>query len=100
MRGARAGLAAAADTALIERLENHRDFHFRRQPSRRITGEKSALKFINEVGFCAAFTAGLGVPCLREAIAGVREPELPEHIQHDYAIGMTWQIKDTLPARR
>jgi len=25
---------------------------------------------------------------------------MPEHIQHDYAIGMTWRIKDSLPERR
>jgi hypothetical protein len=81
-------------------LERHRDRHFRRIASRRVSGEKTALRFIEEVGFCSAFTAGLGVPCLREAISGAREPALPEHIQHDYAIGMTWQIKDTLPARR
>ncbi len=65
-----------------------------------MTGEKSALKFIDEVGFCTGFTAGMGVPCLREAIAGTREPSMPEHIQHDYAIGMTWRIKDSLPQRR
>ncbi len=103
MRGTRAAVTSAAsrgDAALGERLERHRDHHFRRIRSRRVTGEKSALAFINEVGFCSAFTAGLGVPSLREAIAGAREPDLPEHIQHDYAIGMTWQIKDTLPARR
>jgi hypothetical protein len=102
MRGAGAavGGAAAGAATLAERLERHRDHHFRRIRSRRVTGEKSALAFINEVGFCSAFTAGLGVPCLREAISGVREPVVPEHIQHDYAIGMTWQIKDTLPARR
>ncbi len=47
-----------------------------------------------------AFTAGLGLPCLREAVAGEREPPLPEHIQHDYAIGVTWRLKDVLPARR
>lgn len=86
--------------ALLEALERHRDHHFRRLESRRLTGEKAALGFINEVGFCTAFSAGLGVPCLREAIAGRREPPLPEHIQHDYAIGMTWQIKDTLAERR
>jgi len=94
----------AIDTArgadLLDALERHRDFHFRRLRSRRVTGERSALAFIDEVGFCTAFTAGLGVPCLREAIAGAREPGLPEHIQHDYAIGMTWRIKDSLPERR
>ena len=86
------GLAAA--------LERHRDYHFRRIPSRRIGGARAALSFIDESGFCTAFTPGLGVPCLREAIAGRREPALPHHIQHDHAIMMTWRLKDELPARR
>ena len=81
-------------------LEAHRDHHFRRIPARRVTGETMALRFINETGFCAAFTAGLGLPCLREAIEGRREPELPHHIQHDRAIMMTWNLKDVLPTRR
>ncbi|HEY2525184.1 MAG TPA: hypothetical protein VGI29_09010 [Candidatus Binataceae bacterium] len=84
----------------LDALERHRDHHFRRVRHRRLSGERAALGFIEEVGFCAAFTAGLGVPCLREAIAGMREPPLPEHIQHDHAIMMTWSIKDTLPAKR
>jgi hypothetical protein len=96
-RGA-AGVTPAP--SIIDALERHRDHHFRRVSSRRVTGEKSALKFIEEVGFCIGFTAGMGVPCLREAIAGTREPSMPEHIQHDYAIGMTWRIKDSLPQRR
>ena len=101
MRRASRGLSAdsiATPQAPIERLESHRDFHFHRVPNRRIAGEKSALRFINHVGFCTAFTPGLGLPCLREAIAGEREPVLPEHIQHDYAIGMTWNLKNILPA--
>jgi hypothetical protein len=93
---ARPRIAASSD--LAEVLERHRDHHFRRIPSRRVSGEKTALQFINETGFCAAFTAGMGVACLREAIEGHREPELPEHIQHDRAIMMTWNIKDALPA--
>ncbi|HZO80231.1 MAG TPA: hypothetical protein VFB33_00930 [Candidatus Binataceae bacterium] len=84
----------------LDALERHRDHHFRRLPHRRISGEHAALRFIEEVGFCAAFTAGMGVPCLREAIEGRREPPLPEHIQHDRAIIMTWNIKDSLPARK
>jgi len=85
--------AAGASPAIdLDTLERHRDHHFRRVPKRRVAGEKSALAFIEEVGFCTGFTAGLGVPCLREAIAGEREPKIPEHLQHDYAIGMTWRI--------
>ena len=79
-------------------LERYRDHHFRRTPARRISGARAALSFIEESGFCSAFTAGLGVPCLREAIEGRREPRLPEHIQHDRAIMMTWRLKDELPA--
>ncbi len=90
----------AAVAISLAALESHRDHHFRRIPKRRVAGEKSALAFINEVGFCTGFSAGSGVPCLREAIAGEREPKIPEHLQHDYAIGMTWGIKDTLPAKR
>jgi len=101
MRSARAAkIETRAAAVSLDRLEGHRDHHFRRVPKRRVAGEKSALAFINEVGFCTGFTAGLGVPCLREAIAGEREPKIPEHLQHDYAIGMTWGIKDTLPAKR
>jgi len=86
--------------SVLDRLEAHRDHHFRRTRTRRITNEKGALAFINDTGFCTGFTAGLGVPCMREAIVGAREPELPEHIQHDHAIGMTWRLKDDLPAQR
>jgi hypothetical protein len=111
MRRARAGIRTAParkkpDARVapapppLEVLERHRDHHFRRVRHRRISGERAALSFIEEVGFCAAFTAGMGVPCLREAIEGMREPPVPEHIQHDRAIMMTWNIKDTLPARK
>jgi hypothetical protein len=111
MRRARAGISAAPVRKSLrarvapappplDALERHRDHHFRRVHHRRISGERAALDFIEEVGFCAAFTAGMGVPCLREAIEGMREPPVPEHIQHDRAIMMTWNIKDTLPARK
>jgi hypothetical protein len=101
VRGASASLAPAdAAATLAARLEAHRDHTFRRLSSRRVTGEQSALAFIDETGFCAAFTPELGVPCLREAIEGRRAPKLPEHIQHDRAIIMTWNLKDRLPARK
>jgi hypothetical protein len=96
---ARRAASSQQDDALADALEHYRDGTFRRLPRLRITSERAALEFINRCGFCAAFTAGLGVPCLREAIAGEREPVLPEHIQHDHAVMMTWRIKDSLPAR-
>src|SRR5271163_1621943 len=84
---------------LAAALERHRDYHFRRTLARRVTNDQNALVFIEESGFCSAFTAGLGVPSLREAIEGRREPELPHHIQHDRAVMMTWRLKDELPLR-
>ena len=105
MRGADREVSARAAGAVVDAvtlaaLERHRDFHFRRIPSRRVSGDKSALKFIGEVGFCTGFTAGLNVPCLREAVMGEREPVAGEHIQHDYGVMTTWRIKDSLPAQR
>jgi hypothetical protein len=104
LRSSRTTIASArpddSGGGIAMRLEAHRDHTFRRLPSRRVTGEESALGFIEETGFCSAFTPGLGVPCLREAIEGRREPKLPEHVQHDPAIIMTWNLKDTLPARK
>ena len=85
---------------ILDALERHRDHHFRRVAARRVSGAKGALRFIEETGFCAAFVAGMGVPCLREAIVGQREPVASEHIQHDYGIVMTWRIKDELPKKR
>ena len=99
-RNSRIGAAEGPRAVLLEPLEHHRDHHFRRIPSRRVSGERTALRFIEEVGFCTAFTAGLDVPCLREAIVGEREPVADEHIQHDYGIMMTWRIKDSLPEKR
>jgi hypothetical protein len=103
-RATSASVRRAAPTlsgdAIAARLEAHRDHTFCRLLSRRVIDESSALRFIEETGFCAAFTAGLGVPCMREAIEGRREPKLPEHIQHDRAIMMTWNLKDVLPARK
>jgi hypothetical protein len=96
----RAQASASIANGLLDLLERHRDHHFRRLQPRRIKNERAALAFINEAGFCSAFTAGLGVPCLREAIEGSREPPLPEHIQHDPAIMMTWRLKDSLPKQR
>jgi hypothetical protein len=89
-----------APPGILDALERHRDHHFRRIATRRVSGERTALRFIEEVGFCTAFTAGLGIPCLREAIVGEREPVTGEHIQHDYGVVMTWRIKNALPEKR
>jgi hypothetical protein len=40
------------------------------------------------------------VPSLWEAVAGRARPRWPKHSHHDAAIGLTWQLKDDLPAAR
>ena len=78
-----------------------RDRRFRRRGAARVTGEASALAFIETVGFCSTFYRfPEGVACLWEAVAGRANPRWPRHSHHDAGVGLTWQLKDTLPARK
>jgi hypothetical protein len=48
-----------------------RDNKFRRSPARRVHGERGALAFVRDVGFCPTFYRfPEGVACLWEAVAG------------------------------
>jgi len=64
-----------------------------------VRGPASALRFLQEVGFSTAFSQEVNLPCLWVAICGRRRPRLPVHTHHDYAIGLTWELKDTLPEK-
>ncbi|PYN70464.1 MAG: hypothetical protein DMD90_01355, partial [Candidatus Rokuibacteriota bacterium] len=64
-------------------------------------GDASALAFIHDVGFCSTFYRfPEGVACLWEAVVGRRNPRWPRRSHHDDGVGLTWQLKDTLPSRR
>jgi hypothetical protein len=83
------------------RLAALRDRRFRRVPDARVTDERSALAFIESVGFCSTFYRfPEGVACLWEAVVGRADPRWPRRSHHDAGIGLTWELKDTLPARR
>ncbi len=85
----------------LARLEALRDRTFRRTPARRIRGAKSALRFINEVGFSLTLSDfGLPVPSLRVAAEGRRNPRWPRRTHHDPAVILAWNLKDELPAKR
>ncbi len=84
----------------LAQLERERDYTFRRTLSRRVRGETSAVRFVEEVGFCTAFSRRVNVPCLWVAICGQRNPRMPAHTHHDYGIGLTWQLKDSLPEKK
>lgn len=82
-------------------IEAWRDRTFRRTPERRIRGERSALAFVNDVGFCFTLSDfGLPVASLYTAVCGRRHPRWPRHSHHDPEIGLTWNLKDSLPAKR
>src|SRR5439155_816665 len=78
-----------------------RDRRFRREPRLRVRSDASALAFIHDVGFCPTFYRfPEGVACLWEAVVGRRNPRWPRRSHHDDGVGLTWQLKDTLPSRR
>jgi len=82
-------------------LHRLRDRRFRRLPARRVQGEREALAFVRDVGFCSTFYRfPEGVACLWEAVTGKANPRWPRHSHHDAGIGLTWDLKDTLPASK
>jgi hypothetical protein len=88
-------------TVAAAALERLRDRRFRRRPALRVRGPAGALAFIREVGFCSTFYRfPEGVACLWEAVVGRARPRWPRHSHHDAGVGLTWELKDTLPAGR
>lgn len=82
-------------------LEQRRDQRFRRLPRLRVHNERTALAFVNDVGFCLVFTNRTHqLPCLWVAVCGRRDPVFPEHSHHDPEWILTWNLKDRLPAKR
>jgi hypothetical protein len=85
----------------LEALERQRDRRFRRLPRLRVHDERTALHFVEDVGFCLVFTNRTqALPCLWVAVCGRRDPVFPEHSHHDAELMLTWNLKDLLPAKR
>ncbi len=82
-----------------EQVQAWRNEKYRRLPHLRVQTEDEALAFLNDVGLAALFSAAdMELPSLWEAICGRSRP-IPEH-HADYELGLTWDWKDTLPARK
>ena len=80
-------------------LHRLRERRFCRVPAHRVRGEPGALAFVRAVGFCSTFYRfPEGVACLWEAVSGKASPRWPRHSHHDAGIGLTWDLKHTLPA--
>jgi len=82
-------------------LEARRARSFRHLPALRVRSARAAGAFVNAVGVCSTFYRfPEGVACLWEAVVGRERPRWPRHSHHNAGIGLTWELKDTLPARR
>jgi len=94
-------LSAPLQRLTWEEIERRRDRIYRRRKELRVTSVAEALDFVNQVGLCFAFAARRSeLPCLWHAVCGERNPQMPEHIQHDWSIGLVWETKDVLAAER
>jgi hypothetical protein len=61
----------------------------------------AALAFVEAVGVCSTFFRFPdGVACLWEAVVGRAKPRWPRRSHHDDGVGLTWRLKDELPAAR
>jgi hypothetical protein len=86
------------DGATLERLRTRR---FRCSGGARVRNAREALTFVVEVGFCSTFYCFPdGVACLWQAVTGRARPRWPRHSHHDAGVGLTWDLKDRLPAAR
>jgi len=78
-----------------------RDRRFRRHRTLRVRTARAAQRFVEAVGFCSTFYCFReGVPCLWEAVVGRARPRWPKRSHHDAGVGLTWRLKDELPAAR
>ena len=85
----------------VEDLEQQRDRRFHRRSRLRVHNERTALQFVEDVGFCLVFSNRTQqLPCLWVAVCGRRDPVFPEHSHHDPELMLTWNLKDLLPAKR
>jgi len=82
-------------------LEAGRARAFRHVPGLRVRSARTAAAFVDRVGICSTFYRFPdGLACLWEAVVGRQRPRWPRHSHHDAGIGLTWELKDSLPARR
>lgn len=81
-------------------VENHRDFHWRRDGVRQVETALQAERFVDEVGFAACLTDSRRPgPSLYIAVCGRRDAVLPRNVQTDAETSLTWQLKDELLKR-
>ena len=85
---------------LPDEIEEFRDQRWRREEARRVESVYDAERFIEDVGFAAAFSDSRRPgPSLYVAVCGRRDAVLPRNVQTDPETSLTWQLKDELIQR-
>jgi hypothetical protein len=81
-------------------IEEHRDQHWRREPTRQIETAHEAERFIEQVGFAACLTDSRRPgPSLYVAVCGRRDAVMPRNVQKDPEASLTWELKDEIVRR-
>jgi hypothetical protein len=81
-------------------IEDHRDFHWRREGMRQVETAVEAERFIEHVGFAFCLTdCRRPGPSLYVAVCGRRDAVMPRNVQKDEEASLTWQMKDQIIAR-
>jgi hypothetical protein len=85
---------------LPEEIEGYRDRMWFREPELRVEDVHAAERFIQSVGFCAAFgDSRRPGPSLFIAVCGRRDTQMPRNVQKDPESSLTWVLKDELMRR-
>jgi len=81
-------------------VDEHRDYHWRRDATRQVETVAQAERFIEQVGFAAALTDSRRPgPSLYVAVCGRRDAVMPRNVQKDPEASLTWTLKDDVVRR-
>jgi hypothetical protein len=87
-------------TQIPDEIEDYRDYHWRREPTRLVETAVQAERFVEQVGFTACLTdVRRPGPSLYVAVCGRRDAILPRNVQKDPEASHTWRLKDELLRR-
>jgi hypothetical protein len=91
--------ATPLQTIHFKDIANLRAPHYRWSADLKVKRQSEAVRFINDVGIALLFPGNsLPLPDLWSAINGY-ERAIPKH-HHDWALGKTWDWKDSIPTRK
>jgi hypothetical protein len=81
-------------------IEDYRDYHWHREPTRALDGAFAAERFIEHVGFAACMTDSRRPgPSLYVAVCGRRDAVMPRNVQKDPEASEAWLLKDEIVRR-